>query len=36
VIEYICPRCKVELDPDDLECVACGYGGKPLKKVCDD
>ena len=36
VVEYLCPRCKVELDPDDLECVACGYGGRPLKKVSDD
>lgn len=35
-VEYICPRCKVDLDPDDTECVVCGYAGRPLKKVADE
>ena len=36
IVEYMCPRCKIELDPDDTECVACGYAGRPAKMEADD
>lgn len=35
-VEYICSRCKTDMDPDENQCVACGNPGRPVRRVGDD